>query len=113
MSTYSEKVQAILENKKKKNKEAVLFDLILTGEFKTPEAAKAALEQANVVRRGKAGRAGFYDWLREGGVLESEKDLMELMESGEVAFSENERKRSNFGHWLEIARLVQDVRSQK
>lgn len=112
MSIYSEKVKAILENKAKANKEAVLFQLILTGEFSTPEAAKAALEQANVVRRGKAGRAGFYDWLREGGTIETEKDLVVLMESGEVAFSENERKKSNYGHWLEIAKLVNDVRGQ-
>lgn len=111
MSTYSEKVQAILENKGKKNKEGVLFDLIMSGEFKTPEAAKAALEHANVIKRGKAGRAGFYDWLREGGVIETERDLIALMDSGEVSFSENERKKSNYGHWMEIAKLVQDVRA--
>lgn len=112
MSTYSIKVKEILENKGKKNKEGVLFDLIMSGEFKTPEEAKGALEKANVVRRGKAGRAGFYDWLREGGTIETEADLVELMESGEVAFSDNERKKSNYGHWLEIAKLVNDVRGQ-
>ena len=75
---------------------------------------KAALEDwknsGNSVRRGKGGRAAFYDYLRENSVT-SEKELIAYIASDDCEFSENERKTSNYGHWLAIAELVEAVRA--
>jgi len=68
-------------------------------------------ESGNAVRRGKGGRAAFYDYLRDGNSVTTEKELLAYIASPDCEFSENERKPSNYGHWLAIAELVEAVRS--
>ena len=75
------------------------------------EALQLWKESGNAVRRGKGGRAAFYDYLREGNSIANEKELLAYIASDECEFSENERKTSNYGHWLAIAELVEAVRS--
>jgi len=74
------------------------------------DAMQAWKESGNSVRRGKGGRAAFYDYLRENSVA-SEKELIAYIASDDCEFSENERKTSNYGHWLAIAELVEAVRA--
>lgn len=75
------------------------------------EALQLWKESGNAVRRGKGGRAAFYDYLREGNSIANERELEAYIASDECEFSENERKTSNYGHWLAIAELVEAVRS--
>lgn len=75
------------------------------------DALQSWKESGNSVRRGKGGRAAFYDYLRDGNSVTSEKELIAYIASPDCEFSENERKTSNYGHWLAIAELVEAVRS--
>lgn len=74
------------------------------------DAMQSWKESGNSVRRGKGGRAAFYDYLRNNSVT-SEKELIAYIASDDCEFSENERKTSNYGHWLAIAELVEAVRA--
>lgn len=74
------------------------------------EIAELWKESGNAVRRGRGGRAAFYDYLREGNSIRDERDLKAYIASDDCEFSENERKSSNYGHWLAIAELVESVR---
>lgn len=90
-------------------------DEYVLAEMQSGKSLKDALaswkESGNAVRRGKGGRAAFYDYLREGNSVTTEKELLAYIASDECEFSENERKTSNYGHWLAIAELVEAVRS--
>ena len=75
------------------------------------DAMQSWKESGNAVRRGKGGRAAFYDYLRDGNSVTTEKELLAYIASPDCEFSENERKPSNYGHWLAIAELVEAVRA--
>ena len=75
------------------------------------DAMQAWKESGNAVRRGKGGRAAFYDYLRDGNAITNERELEAYIASDDCEFSENERKTSNYGHWLAIAELVEAVRA--
>ena len=74
------------------------------------QVAELWKESGNALRRNKGGRAAFYDYLRNGGSARNEAELIHYIHSAECQFSENERKSSNYGHWLAIAELVESVR---
>jgi len=90
-------------------------DTFILNAMKGGATLKDALEawkvSGNGVRRGRGGRAAFYDYLRDGNSVTNEKELIAYMQSGDCEFSENERKTSNYGHWLAIAELVEAVRA--
>ena len=81
-----------------------------TGNYDLKAEAAAWKASGFAVRRGKGGRAAFYDYLRKNSVT-SEKELIAYIASDDCEFSDNERKTSNYGHWLAIAELVEAVRS--
>lgn len=82
-----------------------------TAENPTRKGEEAAWKDSGLaVRRGKGGREDFYDYLRNGNAITSERELKEYIESEHCSFSDNERKPSNYGHWLAIAELVESVR---
>ena len=95
---------------KKVDKDSFILNAMQSG-----DTLKGALEawktSGNSVRRGKGGRAAFYDYLREGNSVTSEKELIAYIASDDCEFSENERKTSNYGHWLAIAELVEAGRA--
>jgi hypothetical protein len=81
-----------------------------TGNYDLKAEAAAWKASGFAVRRGKGGRAAFYDYLRNGGRIKNEQDLLAYIASDACEFSDNERKASNYGHWLAIAELVEAVR---
>lgn len=121
MVTYSKKVTDLLANKDKLKKEALLFALIATGELKTPDEAKALIKQAeNIVNRaGGEPRAMYYQYLLDGGKVETREQLIALQdrknEDGTfyIPFSKDQKNKANQTHWLAIARLVQSAFDKK
>lgn len=119
--TYSKKVTDLLENKAKLKKEALLFALIATGELKTPEEAKALIKSAeNIVNRaGGEPRAMFYQYLLDGGKVETREELVKLQEKTNpdgsffIPFSKDQKNKANQTHWLAIAKLVQSAFDKK
>lgn len=91
------------------SKDAFILDAMQNGAT-LKGAMEMWKESGNSVRRGKGGRAAFYDFLRSGRSIKTENDLIAYMQMDECEFSENERKTSNYGHWLAIAELVESVR---
>jgi len=119
--TYSKKVTDLLANKDKLKKEALLFALIATGELKTPDEAKALIKQAdNIVNRaGGEPRAMFYQYLLDGGEVETREQLVALQEKTNpdgtffIPFSKDQKNKANQTHWLAIAKLVQSAFDKK
>lgn len=119
--TYSKKVTDLLANKDKLKKEALMFALIATGEIKTPEEAKSLIKQAdNIVNRaGGEPRAMFYQYLLDGGKVETREELVKLQEKTNpdgtffIPFSKDQKNKANQTHWLAIAKLVQSAFNKK
>lgn len=119
--TYSKKVTDLLANKDKLKKEALLFALVATGELKTPDEAKTLIKQAeNIVNRaGGEPRAMYYQYLLDGGKVETREQLIALQERKNedgtfyIPFSKDQKNKANQTHWLAIARLVQSAFNKK
>jgi len=94
---------------KKVDKDTFILNAMQSGDT-LKDALEAWKNSGNSVRRGKGGRAAFYDYLRNGGRIKNEQDLQAYIASPDCEFSDNERKTSNYGHWLAIAELVDSVR---